>query len=115
MVAKVVVPVGVENIKEVLAFGFPFVKAIKDSKEDGFGLNDFGNFSIVIPKFPAAIEDADKIPAEVKDMSKAELADIILFSGGLMEGSPKDKEILEKINKTLIAVIAIFEAVKAWK
>ena len=116
MEKKKAVKTDIKDTKEALDFGFALIGAIKASKESegGIGINDLGNLVVVLPKFSPAIEGADTIPAELKDLDKDEAKELMEFASMRLGESLNKKELVEKIEKALKAVLAVFEAVKAW-
>ena len=107
----------IKDIKEALKLGFALIGVIKESKEnDGkIGIDDIGNLFKLFPLVNPAIDGADTIVLEIKDMDAAEAKELMVFASAELGGKLADAELVNKIEKSLKAVVALFEAVKAWK
>lgn len=107
----------IKDTKEALKLGFSLIGAIKASKENDGKINaaDLVNLVSVFPHIAPAIDGADTIPAELKDLDEEEGLELMIFASSELGGALSDEELVVKIELALKAVIAVFAAVKAWK
>jgi len=106
----------IHNTKEALKLGFSLIGAVKSAKEDDgkIDMMDIGKLMMVFPNVGPAVEDADKIILEVKDLDESEAQELMIFAGAELGGALSDEELVEKIELSLKAVVALFKAIKAW-
>ena len=106
----------IKDTKEALKLGFSIIGAIKAAKEDDGKVNamDIGKLMMVFPHVGPAIDGADTIGAEMKDLDSSEAKELMVFAAAEIGGALSDAELVEKIKLSLEAVVALFKAVKAW-
>lgn len=106
----------IKNTKEALKLGFSLIGAIKVSKEnDGkLSASDLGNLVMVFPHLGPAIDDAEMILPEMKDIDTEEAKELLDFASKELGGALSEEALVEKIELSLKAVVAVFQAVKAW-
>jgi len=108
---------GIENVKELLAFGFSIGKAIIKAKEDGkVDTTDVIHLIAPIQAMIPAIDDIDELPAELSDLSEEE-AEELLEHGSRLLGEVFDKEVLvmkiEAGIKFALAGLQLYTALKS--
>lgn len=106
-------PMGIENLKEVLDLGLTLVEIGKSASADGkIGLDDLP-LLLKLPKVVSpALADMDKIPAELKDLSVEEAAELTAHVvSKLAIDNEKAKVIAEKALKAGFAVYDLIRAV----
>ena len=86
----------VENIKEVLDAAFESVEVYQELAKDGLNWSDaieLGSKLVSDEKFRSvytkAIEGADKIPAEAKDIDLAEVGELVTYIIAKVQGLKK--------------------------
>lgn len=106
----------IKDTKEALRLGFSLIGAVKAAKEDDgkIDMMDMGKLMMVFPHVGPAIDGADTIGAEMKDLDSDEAKELMVFSAAEIGGALSDVELVEKIKLSLEAVVALFKAVKAW-
>lgn len=107
---------GIKETKEVLLLGFAVGKAYKAAKQDDgeITMMDFSHLVNLFPVIGPAIEGANNIPNELKDLSKEEIEELMTFSAAhLGELAGSNEELVEKISKGLKAGLAILSFIKA--
>ena len=106
----------IHNTKEALKLGFSLIGAIKVSKENDGKLNaaDLGNLIMVFPHIGPAVDDVDQIIPEMKDLDTEEAKELMEFASKELGGALSEEELINKIELSLQAVVAVFRAVKAW-
>jgi ubiquitin len=106
---------GIKETKELLQLGFALGKSFKAAKEDdgNLSMGDMKHLIAIYPQVTIAYEDASKIPAELKDLSKDEVKELLVFSAAhLGEFAGADEELMLKIEKALNVGLAILEFIK---
>jgi len=63
---------GIKETKEALLFGISLAMAIDESTQDGFQWTDILNLIPTLSKFPAALANIEKVPAELNDLDETE-------------------------------------------
>lgn len=72
---------GIVETKEALGFILTFGNAVGKSLEDGrMGITDLSHFVGLIATLPPAMNDAGKIPSELKDLDAAEKAELLDYA-----------------------------------
>jgi len=75
---KLEVVVGTKELKDVLDLALAVGTVIKQVMADGkVGLEDVSTFLTLIPAIGPAVEKIDQIPGELKDLTEAELAELV--------------------------------------
>ena len=70
----------IQNIKELLLFVCRLVNAITKTLEDGkFKFTELVNFIGAAQAIPAAVDDIKEIPAEFKDLTEEEKAELVQY------------------------------------
>ena len=105
---------GIEETKELLAFGFKFQKAITSSLEDGKVnmLTDAPKFLSALLAAPKAFGGIGVVPKELADLSVEEKAELMEFARGEFELA--DKELEQLIEDTLDLVLANYKLTMRW-
>lgn len=105
---------GVVQVKEVADLIVAIVKGAKAVGADGkIDLADLGQLVALAPALIAAADKIDQVPAELKDLSEAEAAELgAHLVAGLALESAHAQVVAEK---GLSAVVALFGLVKALK
>lgn len=99
---------GIEELKELLGFGFKLQKAITESNEDGkITISDYHRFIGVAIAAPKAFAGIGSVPKEVKDIDEAEMQELLEFAK--KEFSLADENLKELILDTLAAVLDIVQ------
>jgi hypothetical protein len=104
---------GNKNVKEAIVAVAAIFNAIVESKKDDgkIDMKDAFRLMGLFPKVVPAIEDGGEIMPEFKDLSAEEIADI---SAALVaELGSVDEKVKLMIEKDLLAIKAIYEAIKA--
>lgn len=111
-----VVKTDIKDTKEALKLIFSLLKVLKVSKEnDGkIDLMDMQNLMMAFPHVSPAIEGADTIVEEIKDLDEEEAKELLDFAMKEIGEALDKEELIVKIEKSLKAAVAIFEAVKAF-
>ena len=105
--------VGIENTKEVVKLGFEGAKVFKAAKADGkIDLADLGKLMLLLPYVGPAVADADKIPAELKDMDSAEADELVEFAAAELGGLLEREKVVARVEAALGVAKSISKLVK---
>ena len=86
---------------------------VSASKDGKIGVEDFGYLMALVPVVGPAIEGIDKVPAELADLDESEAAEVIAHVMGKL--AVDDAKAIAIIGKSLKAIAAVYELVKAVK
>lgn len=106
---------GVVQVKELADLVIAAVKAVKAVKADGkVDLADLGQLVALAPALIAAMDKISEVPAELKDLSEAEAAELggHLVAGLALE-APQAQLVAEKGLAAIVAIWGLVKAVKA--
>ncbi len=106
---------GVKETKELISLGIALEKAVVAAKADGkIDINDLPLLLAVLPKLQPAIDGIDQIPAELKDLSAPEAADVVAYvMAELAIGEGKAKEVALKAVALGVAALDLFRTIQA--
>ena len=113
---------GVENLKEVLNAGIALGVGLDKSLSDDGKITwmEYFNFTGVITKLPAAINDIGLVPKEVKDLDAEEKQEIVDFVADKLDLEDDNLEaqvekIFEDIMNTFIAILTLTSTIQGMR
>ena len=102
---------GIKETKEALDLVFSIANGIGRSLEDGkFSYSDLVYFFAAMQAAPSAMDGADKIAAELKDLDRAEIEELRRFAIAKFD-IPQD-EVEARIEKGLNTAIGLIQTVQ---
>jgi len=108
---------GIQNLKEVLDFGFGLGGAVKKSLNDGsFGYSDIQYLMPVFPSFAPMIDNIDEVPREIADIDEDELKELIEYSLKNFASIIEKEKVVEQVKYALafgLAGLKLFKSFKA--
>lgn len=107
---------GIKNTKEMLKLGADMANVLKQAKEND-GKVDLKDLPLVIGlagSFGPALDDANLVVPELKDLQGDEGKELLEYLGKELDGTFTDKELLKKISAALAWGVATAELVKAF-
>jgi hypothetical protein len=103
---------GIEKLKEAGAILFSAVNNADAELADGFQTADLIAIAMAIIPLPGVLKSKDEIANEWKDLSDEEIIALsVSFNSGL---NLKNKEVQNKIQKTVSAIAANIVAIRLW-
>ena len=107
---------GIEASKKLLDLGFAFGGAFKKSLADGkIGPEDVQHLIPVIPTFIPFIESVGEIPAEIKDYSAEEGAELLAYGASKLGGVVDSERLTAQVQAALKLGLAAIELFKTFK
>lgn len=106
----------VKNTKEAIVGAFKFAKAIKEAKANNgkYDLLDLPLLIGVAPYIGPMVEDANLIPAELKDADSAETAELLALVAAEVGGVTDNVKLLAQINAGLDMIRSIAAFVRTF-
>lgn len=104
----------IQNLKEMVSLVASGVNAgIKIAEDKKISMDDMQYVFAILQRLPAAVDGADKIPAELADMDSVESSELLAHV--MKELSLGDVKTAQIVDKSLRTLLAIFDLVKAIK
>ncbi len=108
---------GIQNMKEVVGLILSGIAIVKESQADGkIGFDDVALLFKLIPELGPAVAGLDSIPAELSDLSEAEVAELAAFVISSQAGvadTEKAKHLIAGAFKVAGGVVEIIGGFKA--
>jgi len=103
-----------KETKEFLSFLFSLVYGISKSLEDGkFKPTEILNFTGAVRKLPSAVGGIENVPDEIKDITSAEIDELVKFI--IEEFNLVDKAKEAKVESFIETAFAFAKSVVAWR
>ena len=104
---------GIKETKEAVDLGLGLAKALKAAKADGkIDVADIAHLIPLLSVASTAVDGADQVVAELKDLSEAEAAELIThIMTGLVVEDAKARAIVEKSLKLVVAAHSLIKEI----
>ncbi len=107
---------GIQNLKEVLDFGFGLGGAVKNSLKDGsFGVSDVQYLMPVFPTFGPMIDNINEVPKEIADIDDEELKVLVEYSLTNFAHIIEKEKVIEQVKCALAFGLAGLKLFKSFK